>query len=57
MFRYRVDSPRQYRRFSLLLLCYLLRWFLIEGGHKIGHRLLRDAVSSHYRRATGRTDS
>ena len=34
---YSDDSQRWYRRFSPLLLCYLLRWFLIEGGHKIGH--------------------
>ena len=34
---YPVDSPQKYRRFSSLLDYYLLRWLLMEGGHKIGH--------------------
>jgi len=30
----------QYRLFSPLAFYYCLRWFLIEGGHKMGHSVL-----------------
>jgi len=35
-----LDSPQKYRRFASLLDYYLLLWFLIYGGHKIGHSAL-----------------
>jgi hypothetical protein len=37
--RYRVDSPRQYRRFTSQPDHYRLLLFSMQGGHKMGHSL------------------
>jgi len=35
--RYRVELPRQYRRFASLPDYYPLLWFLVQRAHKMGH--------------------
>ena len=37
MLRYRVESPAPAQTILTAAAGYRLRWFLIEGGHKIGH--------------------